>query len=243
MEPMKTPAQLLVDGCAALEIAIDDAKVNLFVSFLRELKAWNERFNLTAITDERDIVIKHFLDSLVLLSRFTIPQGCTVVDIGSGAGFPGIPLKIVRPDISLILLESSLKKAGFLRHIINSLGLRDAKVVSERAEDFGQQKENREYFCLVVSRAVADLVILLEYALPLLRPGGRLICYKGKGVQEEVSRAGNALNLLGGRIEEIAEVMVPFLSAERYLVSVTKVAPSPETYPRRAGVPTKKPLS
>ncbi|MBE0448964.1 MAG: 16S rRNA (guanine(527)-N(7))-methyltransferase RsmG [Actinobacteria bacterium] len=242
MLPIEKPSQLLIDGCAVLNVGVDDAMVGLFFDFLKELRAWNERFNLTAITDERDIVIKHFLDSLALLSRFNIPRSCTVIDIGAGAGFPGIPLKIVRPDIRLTLLESSKKKVGFLRHIITMLGLANAGAISERAEDFGQRKENREYFCLAVSRAVADFVVLLEYALPMVKVGGRFICYKSRGVYEEVSRAGNALNLLGGRIEEVTKVVVPFLNADRYFVSVAKVASSPRDYPRRAGIPAKKPL-
>ncbi|HZD59549.1 MAG TPA: 16S rRNA (guanine(527)-N(7))-methyltransferase RsmG [Anaerolineae bacterium] len=242
MMPVRTPHQLLVDGAKTLDIPIDSTKATLFMDYLHELRSWNERFNLTAITSERDIVIKHFLDSLVLLSRFDIPQGCTIVDIGSGAGFPGIPLKIMRPDISMVLIESSQKKARFLSHIISLLDLKNIIVSPDRVERFAQQKENREHFCLAVARAVAHIVILLEYALPLVEIGGRFIAYKGKEAVDEVSHADNALNLLGGRIEEVAKVVVPFLNAERYLVIADKVASSPKSYPRRAGVPVKKPL-
>jgi len=238
----ETPSQLLTDGCAMLGIAVDENKVALFMTYLKEMRSWNERFNLTSITDEHEIIIKHFLDSLALLGRFDIPQGCTVIDIGSGAGLPGVPLKIIRPDIDLVLLESSHKKGDFLRHIIDKLGLKKTKVVTERAEDFGQKEENRDHFCLAVSRAVANFVILLEYALPLLKNNGHLISYKAKAVREELSESEYALNLLGGCIEEVTKVVIPFLSAERYLVSVKKVAPSPKAYPRRAGVPAKKPL-
>jgi len=238
----ETPYQLLLKGLVALDLSVDESRARLFIKYLSELKIWNERFNLTAIVDDRDIVVKHFLDSVVILSKFNIPTGCTVVDIGAGAGFPGIPIKIIRPDIELSLVESSKKKAGFLEHTVRELGLRGARVFSERAEDFGRRKENRENFCLSVSRAVADLAVLAEYSLPLVKVGGRFIAYKAKSVQEEAVKAERAINLLGGYVEEIAKVVIPFLNAERYLVSVVKASPSPRNYPRKAGIPSKKPL-
>ncbi len=240
--PIETPSQLLVKGIAAMDLGIDRAKTCLFMHYLRDLKVWNEQFNLTSITGERDIVIKHFLDSISILSKFSIPKKCLAVDIGTGAGFPGIPIKIMRPDIRMTLIESSTKKTRFLRHIIEILELKDIHVFAGRAEYFGREKENRELFSLAISRAVADIAILVEYALPLLKVGGRFVCYKATGVLDEVSRAEKAINLLGGRVEEIAKVVIPFLKAERYLVSVIKAVPSPRNYPRRAGMPTKKPL-
>ncbi len=221
---------------------IDRAKASLFMHYLKDLKAWNKQFNLTSVTDERDIVVKHFLDSISILSKFNIPKNCLAVDIGTGAGFPGIPIKIMRPDIQMTLIESSLKKTRFLKHLIKAFALEGVNVYTGRAEDFGREKENREIFSLAVSRAVASIAILVEYALPLLKVDGRFVCYKSTGVLGEVSGAQKAINLLGGRVEEIAKVVVPFLKAERYLVSVIKVAPSPHSYPRRAGVPAKKPL-
>lgn len=236
------PSKLLADGAAELGIVLDDTQLGRFSSYLSELQSWNQRFNLTSITDEREIVVKHFLDSIAPLSVFDLPVGCSVVDIGAGAGFPGLPLKIVRPDIELVLVESSHKKAQFLEHVSSLLGLEGVRVAAERAEDFGRDPKNRENFCLVVSRAVADIVILIEYALPLLRVGGHLISYKAKSAIDEAREAENALKILGGRIEEVAKVVVPFLNAERYLVSITKVATSPQQYPRKAGIPTKRPL-
>lgn len=236
------PYRLLLKGLVALDLSVDESRARLFIKYLRELKVWNERFNLTAIVDDRDIVVKHFLDSVAILSKFNIPTGCKVVDIGAGAGFPGIPIKIIRPDIELYLVESSKKKAGFLEHIVRELDLTGARVFAERAEDFGRRKENRENFCLSVSRAVADLAVLAEYSLPLVKVGGRFIAYKAKGVQKESVKAERAINLLGGYIEEIAKVVIPFFNAERYLVSVVKASPSPRDYPRKAGIPSKKPL-
>lgn len=234
--------QLLTKGANQLHIELDEAQLHLFMVYLREIKAWNEKFNLTAITDDTEIIVKHFLDSISLFSEFDVPEGCRVVDVGAGAGLPGVPIKIVRPDIELTLLESSKKKVVFLEHVIGTLDLKGAIAVAQRAEDFGRREENREKYCLAVSRAVADLVVLVEYALPLVEMNGRFICYKSKRIKEEVAEAEKAINLLGGRIEEIARVVVPFLSAERYLVSIKKVATSPHIYPRKTGIPAKKPL-
>ncbi|MHB8842450.1 MAG: 16S rRNA (guanine(527)-N(7))-methyltransferase RsmG [Candidatus Aquicultor sp.] len=238
-----TPPEILAKGAAELHIPLSESQVRLFMAYAHELVSWNERFNLTTITDERDIVVKHFLDSLAIFGAVDVPRGCNVVDIGAGAGFPGVPIKIARPDIPLALVESSQKKAGFLTHLVERLELAHVVVVAERAEDFGRIKENRGYFCCAVSRAVADLAVLAEYALPLVKEGGRFVSYKAKGAHQEVERASSAINLLGGRVEEIAEVVVPFLKAERYLISITKVAQSPQAYPRKAGTPAKKPLA
>ncbi|HCG98328.1 MAG TPA: 16S rRNA (guanine(527)-N(7))-methyltransferase RsmG [Actinobacteria bacterium] len=242
MTTEKSPRGLLMEGSAALGLVLDAGKTEALLAYLGEIAAWNERFNLTSITDAREMVVKHLLDSIALLSRFELAPGSSLVDIGAGAGLPGIPLKLVRPDLKLTLLESSAKKSSFLTHIIEHFGLENAIVANERAEDFGKNLNNRNIFSYAVSRAVADLAVLVEYALPLLRVGGRFFCYKAKGVRDEVEGAKQALNLLGGCIDEVAEVVVPFLNAERYLVAMTKVAPSGETYPRRAGVPAKRPI-
>ena len=242
MTTEKSPRELLMEGSAALGLVLDVSKTEALLAYLGEIAAWNERFNLTSITDAREMVVKHLLDSIVLLSRFELAPGSSLVDIGAGAGLPGIPLKLVRPDLKLTLLESSAKKSSFLTHIIEHFGLENAIVANERAEDFGKNLNNRNIFSYAVSRAVADLAVLVEYALPLLRVGGRFFCYKAKGVRDEVEGAKQALSLLGGCIDEVAEVVVPFLNAERYLVAMTKVAPSGETYPRRAGVPAKRPI-
>ena len=242
MTKEKSPLELLTEGSAALGLDLDDATTETLMAYLGEIAAWNERFNLTAITDTGEMVVKHLLDSLALLSRFELPLGATVVDIGTGAGLPGIPLKLVRPDLELTLLESSAKKSSFLAHIIERFGLEKTVVANERAEKFGRRPENRENFYVAVSRAVAELAVLVEYALPLLRVGGSFYCYKAKGARDEAAGAQRALDLLGGRIDEVAEVVVPFLNAKRYLVAVTKIASSGEAYPRRAGAPAKRPI-
>ncbi|MDI6817077.1 MAG: 16S rRNA (guanine(527)-N(7))-methyltransferase RsmG [Actinomycetota bacterium] len=242
MTTEKSPRELLLEGSAALGLVLDEGQTEALLAYLGEIAAWNQRFNLTSITDTREMVVKHLLDSIALFSRFELAPGSSLVDIGAGAGLPGIPLKLIRPDLKLTLLESSAKKSAFLAHIIEFFDLENAIVANERAEDFGKSLENRNIFSYAVSRAVADLAVLVEYALPLLRIGGRFFCYKAKGVLGEVEGAKQALSLLGGRIDEVAEVVVPFLNAKRYLVAMTKVAPSGETYPRRAGVPAKRPI-
>lgn len=242
MTTEKSPRELLTEGSAALGLVLDAATTEALIAYLGEVAAWNARFNLTSITDTHEMVVKHLLDSAALLSKFELQFGSTLVDIGTGAGLPGLPLKLIRPDLELTLLESSAKKSSFLAHIIEHFRLEKTVVATERAEEFGQRYENRDNFSVAVSRAVADLAVLVEYALPLLRVGGSFYCYKAKGAQDEVEGAKKALDLLGGRIDEVAEVVVPFLNAKRYLVAVTKVAPSGEAYPRRAGIPAKRPI-
>jgi 16S rRNA (guanine527-N7)-methyltransferase len=236
------PSQLLADGAGALGVPLSPVQLTLFERYVKELLDWNERFNLTAITNEEEIVVKHFLDSLALLGKVDIPPGARVVDIGSGAGFPGLVLKIARPDILLTLLESSNKKATFLRHASEALALDGVEVAAERAEDFAKNKKNRQSFDFALSRAVADVAVLAEYGLPLIKLGGKLVCYKARGAEDEARGAEKALILLGGCVEELAKVVVPFLQAERYLVVIRKTAETPPEYPRKAGLPAKRPL-
>lgn len=238
----KKASRLLVDGAAALGVSLDEYALFRFERYITELVDWNRRFNLTAIVDEEQITTKHFLDSLSLFAAVELPNTAKVVDIGSGAGFPGLVLKIARPDILLTLLESSSKKASFLRHVSDSLCLETVEVVAERAEDFAKLQKYRQSFDFALARAVAELSVLAEYGLPLVKIGGRLVCYKGPGAAEELAGAEKALQLLGGRVEELAKVVVPFLQAERYLVVVEKVAETPPQYPRKAGLPAKRPL-
>jgi 16S rRNA (guanine527-N7)-methyltransferase len=205
----------------------------LFEIYLKELIAWNQKINLTSIIDPAEIRKKHFEDSLLLLQIILLTDE-SVVDVGAGAGFPGIPLKIVCPEIKLTLLEATKKKVEFLNHIIKILGLKNTEAIWTRAEDFAQKK--REAFDVAVSRAVAELNVLCEYCLPLLKVGGTFAAYKEEAVEAEVKRARNAVETLGGSLKEIKKF------PSRSLVIIRKIKSTPSKYPRRAGMAKKRPL-
>jgi 16S rRNA (guanine527-N7)-methyltransferase len=213
-----------------------------FQVYQEQLLEWNAQFNLTAIRSAEEIETKHFMDSLSLLPTLQQYQVHSLIDIGTGAGFPGIPLKIADPTLHLVLVESVEKKAAFCRHILQTLELKNAEVVVDRAEALGQDTLYREQFDCAVARAVAALPILLEYLLPLVKIGGIVIAQKGTAVEEEISLAKNACAILGGGEIRLEPISIPGLDAARNLVIVEKRKATPAAYPRRVGVPAKKPL-
>jgi 16S rRNA (guanine527-N7)-methyltransferase len=218
--------------------------VEAFELYYRQLIAWNERVNLTAITDCDEVQVKHFLDSLSCLQVLpSLASETRCIDIGAGAGFPGLPLKIVRSQARLTLLEATGKKALFLEHIVDELGLREVQIVRGRAEELGRQPAFRESYHVALARAVGHLAVLLEYALPLLTIGGVFVAQKGEKIEGEVETAQGAMEILGGRVKEVRAVQLPGLEASRYLVVVEKVVPTPQKYPRRVGIPVKRPLT
>ncbi|MBN1565862.1 MAG: 16S rRNA (guanine(527)-N(7))-methyltransferase RsmG [Anaerolineae bacterium] len=213
-----------------------------FSRYADELLAWNENVNLTAITDPEAIEMRHFLDSLSVMLAVPLAPGQRVIDVGTGAGFPGIPLRIIAPQIELTLLESTAKKTHFLQHITDLLKLKNVRIVNARAEDTGQDTAHRERHDIVLARAVAQMPVLSEYLLPLCKVGGRVIALKGESAAAEVQQAENALKILGGRLEKILSVELPQVTETHHLVVIEKVAATPPQYPRRAGIPTKRPL-
>lgn len=223
-------------------LELSNAQLEAFAVYERELLAWNARFNLTAIRDPQGIRIKHFLDSLSCVLAWEAGPPETLVDVGTGAGLPGLPLKILYPHLRLTLVESINKKAGFCRHMVETLGLREVSVVTARVEDLGRLPEHRERYDWAVARAVASLPVLCEYLLPLVRVGGAMLAQKGESGPEELEQSARALSLLGGRALSPIPVALPNISEARWLIVAEKVAPTPETYPRRAGVPAKSPL-
>jgi 16S rRNA (guanine527-N7)-methyltransferase len=218
-------------------------QMDAFEWYAKELRDWNQRFNLTAITDPDDITIKHFIDSLsCLLIEGFLPPG-KVIDVGTGAGFPGIPIKIVYPQFQMTLVESIGKKLDFCRHVCKSLGLEGVDFVQARAENLGKDRVYREQYDWTLARAVAVLPALLEYLLPFLRLGGRAIIQKGETGPVETHSAATALVVLGGEIKQVLPVELPRVAETRYLIVVDKIARTPEKYPRRPGIPAKRPLS
>jgi 16S rRNA (guanine527-N7)-methyltransferase len=211
----------------------------MFEEYLKELLVWNKRFNLTSITDPEEIELKHFKDSLSISQVIDLTDQA-IIDIGTGAGFPGIPLKIKYPDIQLTLVEATRKKVKFLRSVILKLDLKDVEIIWGRAEEVA--KEKREQFDIAISRAVAKLNILSELALPFVKVGGFFIAYKEEKVEDEIKTADNAIKVLGGKIKEIKKLKLPGSDIIRSLVIIEKISPTPEKYPRRPGMANKRPL-
>jgi 16S rRNA (guanine527-N7)-methyltransferase len=207
-----------------------------------ELIVWNEKFNLTAIRDRDDIRTKHFLDSLTCLPELGDIHGKLLIDIGTGAGFPGLPVKIAEPGVELTLVDSVGKKLAFCEHLIKTLSLKKADCIQSRAEDLGQALAHREKYDRAVARAVAGLPVLLEYLLPLLKIGGLAVIQKGSNAPDEVNAAQKAAIILGGSIEAVTPVKLPGVAETRYLVTIGKTRHTPGEYPRRAGTPSKKPI-
>lgn len=242
--------QQLQEGAGRLGLALSPTQVAQFEVYYRELVQWNEKFNLTAITGYEEVQVKHFLDSLVALPLIAEEAGeplppvrpLHLVDVGTGAGFPGIPLKIAAPRLKLTLMDGTGKKVAFLREVTARLGLHNVEVVQGRAEELGRNTAYRGQFDLVTARAVAPLNTLAEYLLPLARRGGLAVVYKGASAGQEFMEARRAIELLGGETVRLAPVKVPFLGEQRFILLIKKVRPTPERYPRGQGLPRKKPL-
>ena len=235
----------LIAGARELGVTLASRHLTACETYYRELVAWNERFNLTAITDWEGVLVRHFLDSLSCLKalpRAELEAGARVIDVGTGAGFPGLLLKIVCPGMRLTLLEATGKKVTFLEHVVRVLGLRDVGVIHGRAEELGRDPAHRERYDWALARAVAEMPALAEYLLPLVRVGGAILAQKGEGAAAEVHGADAAILTLGGRVRQLVPVELRGLAETRYLVVVDKVAATLEKYPRRPGVPQKRPL-
>jgi 16S rRNA (guanine527-N7)-methyltransferase len=234
---------LIAGARALLHLDLSPAQAAAFQTYADELRIWNERFNLTAIKDLEGIQIKHFLDSLSLLK--VLPCGerrIKLVDVGTGAGFPGISLKIVCPQIQLTLVEATGKKAKFCEAVIEKLKLGEVRVVHARAEEVGRDPAHREQYDWAAARAVAEMPTLAEYLLPLVKRGGHALAQKGQDALAETQAAAGAVKHLGGELEQIVPVELPGIAETRYLVVFRKVAATPPAYPRRPGVPAKTPL-
>jgi 16S rRNA (guanine527-N7)-methyltransferase len=223
-------------------IHLTGRQVLAFITFEKELLAWSEKFNLTAIRDIEGIRTKHFLDSFSCILAWKEIPPKRLIDVGTGAGFPGIPLKILYPSMELTLVESVGKKTSFCRHMVEILKLQSVEVLTARAEEVGQIPAQRESYDWAVARAVANLPVLAEYLLPLVRVGGRMIAQKGHSAPAEAHNAEKAFRLLGGQMRSLLPVTLPGVAEERYLVVVDKVAATPLMYPRKPGFPAKSPL-
>ncbi len=230
----------LLEKAEKIQVKIEEVQAKKLYDYMQLLLSWNEKMNLTAITEPNEVIVKHFIDSFTV-SQY-IEKNSYMVDVGTGAGFPGIPLKIVRPDISIVLVDSLQKRVHFLEEVIQKLTLTDIDAIHSRIEEFGKNKIYREKFDYVTSRAVANLAVLSEYMLPLLKISGKAICMKGANVETEINEAKKAIKILGGKIEKVETFLLPDTDMSRNIIVIKKQQNTPNQYPRKAGLPAKQPI-
>lgn len=233
---------VLTEKVKELSIVLNDKQIQQFEQYYNILVEWNKVMNLTAITEYEEVVEKHFLDSLTIVNAIHVKKIETLIDVGTGAGFPGIPLKIAFPHLKVTLLDSLNKRIKFLNEVINLLELNDIKAIHGRAEDYAKQAEYREQYDICVSRAVANLATLSEYCLPYVKVDGLFVPYKSGEIDEELKSSEKAVSILGGKVDEVVKFQLPGTDIGRSFVKIHKIKETKKKYPRKAGMPTKEPL-
>lgn len=234
--------QLLIKACEALNLSINEKQVEQFIKYKDLLIEWNKKINLTAITDEKEIVLKHFIDCISLMSVYKIEDNMNIIDVGTGAGFPAVPIKIMCPDVNVTLLDSLNKRINFLNELIAQLELKKIFCIHSRAEDSGRDKKFREKYDLCVSRAVANLAVLSEYCLPFVLVGGTFISFKSVNIDDELNEAKTAIKKLGAKIDSVKTVNIPYSDIQHSIVVIRKIRQTPSQYPRKAGMVSKQPI-
>ena len=237
---IKEFSKLMIEYGKEINIVFTEEQLQKFYEYMNLLIEWNEKINLTAIVEPKEIILKHFIDSLTIIKY--IEPNKSVIDIGTGAGFPGIPVKIMREDLDITLLDSLNKRIHFLNEVIQKLELKNITAIHARIEEFAKNKQYREAFDVATSRAVANLTTLSEYMLPMVDLKGMAICMKGSEINEEVSKSKNSIKLLGGKIDKIEEFTLPKSDNGRNLILIKKERQTPGKYPRKPGIPSKEPL-
>ena len=234
--------ELLIDGIEKIGLEISEEQANQFMKYYEMLIETNKVMNLTAITELDEVIIKHFIDSLLVAKKINVNNFDSLIDVGTGAGFPGIPIKIMFPKIRVVLLDSLNKRLIFLQEVVKELNLKNIEIVHARAEEFGQNKNYREKFDIATSRAVANLATLSEYLVPLVKISGKIISMKASNAKEEINDAQKAIEVLGGKIEKIEEFDLPESDIGRTIIIIDKNKCTPAIYPRKAGTPAKEPI-
>lgn len=238
---MNEVVDVLYSTCGELGVSLEEFHVKQLLEYMDLIKDWNKKINLTRITDDREMMVKHFADSLALVGTAMIPQKGKGIDVGTGAGFPGIPLKIYCPGIHMTLLDSLRKRIDFLSEVVSRLGLKGVELVHGRAEDVAKERAHRQVYDICFSRAVAPLNVLCEYCLPFVKVGGTMMAMKGRNVADELDGAKKAMELLGGELLKVVEYKLP-PDIVHCVVVIKKAKPTPDKYPRKAGIPEKSPL-
>ena len=234
--------ELMKNACDSVKMNFDEDNYNKFITYKNLLQEWNEKINLTAITEDEEVIKKHFIDCIKAFSENQFKEAKTLIDVGTGAGFPGLPIAIMKEDLNITLLDSLNKRVNFLNIVKNSLNLTNVTTIHSRAEDGARNKELREKFDIATSRAVANMAVLSEFCLPYVKVGGYFIALKGPAITDELNDAKNAIGTLGGKLIEVIEVSVEGTDLKHNLVVIKKVKETPKTYPRKAGSITKKPI-
>lgn len=237
-----TNIETLVKGMSDLEIELTEEQLNKFSIYKELLKEWNEKINITTITDDVEIDQKHFLDSLTPIKTNLFNENIKIIDIGTGGGFPGVPLKIVKDNLEVDLLDSLNKRIIFLNEVINQLGLKNIRAIHGRAEELSIKSDYRESYDICISRAVASLSTLSEYCIPFVKVGGYFISMKGPDFQEELAASSNAINILGGKVIDAKIITIPQSNINHSIIIIEKIKQTPTKYPRGGGKPRKNPL-
>ncbi|MBO4815517.1 MAG: 16S rRNA (guanine(527)-N(7))-methyltransferase RsmG [Clostridia bacterium] len=232
--------EIMIYYLKGLNINLSKIQIKQFYDYMNLLIEWNKVMNLTGIVEPKEIILKHFIDSLTVLDK--TDKNDLIIDVGTGAGFPGIPIKIVYPETRVVLLDSLNKRVNFLNEVISKLKLRNIQTIHGRAEDFGRDKNYRERYDIAIARAVAPLNVLLEYLMPFIKIDGKCICMKGSNIEEEINNSKNAITVLGGILIEKKEFKLPDTDINRTIIEIKKEKHISEKYPRKAGTPTKNPL-
>jgi len=242
---LKEDENILIDGAQKIGINLNKEQIKKFSQYLELLIQWNQKINLTSLKTPQEIIIKHFLDSIScieVINKYIDTEGISVIDVGAGAGFPGVPIKIICPSIRLSLLEARKKKTIFLEKVTEEINLQQVKILNGRAETFGKNADYREKYDIALSRAVARLNVISEYCLPLVRAGGLFVAQKGRSYKEEIDKALKTVHFLGGELSGVENVRIPFINQERYILVIKKIKDTPSKYPRKEGLPQKRPL-
>ena len=234
--------ELMKSSANSVGLEFNEDKYEKFIKYMRLVQEWNEKINLTAITEDDEFIKKHFIDCIKAFKSDQMKEANSIIDVGTGAGFPGIPIAIMRDDVEVCLLDSLNKRINFLNTVVRELGLKNVTTIHSRAEDGARKKELRESFDVATSRAVANMAVLSEYCIPYVKVNGYFIALKGPAIEEELSNAKNAIGTLGGKLKNVIELEIEDTDLKHNIVIVEKVKPCSNVYPRKAGVISKKPL-